>query len=209
MDRYVDIPRAAPSSEILRAIAGTAPSPVKSADEIAEFIPAPNPWVVKAGETRVPFTDENEEERALEGPINEIKKLFEPKSMRTAPNIADLPVALEDPDAEERALYSPVRKLFYPGINDAEQRQAALAKSASEWNEPLTKSAATKPAPAGSTIPELTFKLRRDENGFVWRECFDKSGAMKSAMLVIDDEVASLEMLKARLDARLSESTNP
>lgn len=94
---YPDIPRALPDF-ILRAISGSAARPARET-------PAPlfNPWAPKVeGDGRLAFMDEDSEELAFEGPINQIKKLFSPQVTRTAPpKLADLPVLPAEPADEE------------------------------------------------------------------------------------------------------------
>ena len=83
-----DIQRAAPPPEIQRAIFGT--SPASANDE--ELMPAtalqiPNPWIAKkpndSNDRRLEYVSDDAEERALEGPINQIKKLVAPPVVKS------------------------------------------------------------------------------------------------------------------------------
>jgi hypothetical protein len=140
-----------------------------------------NPWLVKPGQNGIIAVPDGEAEAEKEfaAGIEPIKKLFAPKEPAgRAPALGSLPARFEEPDDEERELYSPVHKLFHP--------DAITTVTPAAASKQFTKRAASVPdaPPAKKT---LTYKKHRDENGLLWSEGYSADGALQSYMLVIDE----------------------
>jgi hypothetical protein len=87
-----------------------------------------NPWLAKPGENGVIQygDDDAREEQLLRQPLEVLDKLFTPAApARVAPKLGDLPVSPREDDDEERALYTPIRKLFYPDVTTIAPTEAA------------------------------------------------------------------------------------
>jgi hypothetical protein len=165
-----DIQRCAPPDEILRAIFGKSPAPAQDDEPMpTTALDIPNPWIAKtAGDRRLDFVADDAEEVELQSSLAPIRRLFSPQVTGAAPKLSDLPIlpAENELDDEERKMFSPVRKLFYPGTKNT---------ASAEASHELSKREAT------------TFRTRVDENGFRWAEAFSSSGELIDARIIFPD----------------------
>jgi hypothetical protein len=175
-------PMPTPPPEIAKALGWRTPASSEDveAEEFEQFQRAnaiSNPWTAKPALKIV--DEEAQAEKEFEDSIAPVKKLFQPKEPAgQAPALGSLPNLPEEPDAEERELYSPVHKLFHPGVS---------VTPAAASNVEFTKRATPPALAAPKEKSTLTYKKHRDENGLLWSEGYSADGALQSYMLVIDE----------------------